>query len=71
MKYKWQLEAMNSVRKTNGCQETGSEWAKDCVLYPADTGAPVLTYIRGGGHEYPAEAPALTVKFFQEHSKAP
>jgi polyhydroxybutyrate depolymerase len=59
--------AMQAVRRINGCEETGEEWAKGCVQYASDKGAPFVSYIHPGDHKYPAEAPALIVKFFKEH----
>jgi polyhydroxybutyrate depolymerase len=31
------------------------------------SGTPVVTFIHPGGHQFPAEAPALVAKFFKEH----
>jgi polyhydroxybutyrate depolymerase len=59
--------AMQAVRRINGCQESGEAWAAGCTLYPSPAGTPFVTFIHPGGHKYPAEAPALIVKFFKEH----
>ena len=59
--------AMNAVRKINGCEETAKEWAKGCLQYATDKGTPFVSFIHPGDHRYPAEAPALIVKFFKEH----
>jgi polyhydroxybutyrate depolymerase len=69
VKFSWQKLTMQQVRKINGCQTEGQEWAKDCTLYPSETEAPFVCYIHNGTHKYPAEGPALIVKFFKEHKK--
>ena len=69
VKYEWQQRGMEALRKLNGCDETGVEWAKNCTLYPSKTGTPVVTLIHPGAHNFPPEAPALFVKFFKEHAK--
>lgn len=68
VKFAWQQQTMNALRKLNECG-AGKPWAKDCTLYESSIGAPVVTFIHPGGHEFPAAAPALIVKFFQEHAK--
>ena len=69
VKYEWQKEGMLALRKLNGCDEMGTEWAPLCTLYPSKTGTPVVTLIHPGAHNFPAEAPPLFVKFFKEHAK--
>jgi polyhydroxybutyrate depolymerase len=59
--------AMSAVRNINGCEETGKEWAKNCLEYPSSKGTPFVSFIHPGDHKYPEEAPALIVKFFKEH----
>ena len=68
VKFAWQSMMIESVRKTNQCGE-GIPWESDCTLYPSKVGAPVVTYITSSGHKFPAEAPALIVKFLKQHSK--
>lgn len=67
VKFAWQQRMMEAVRKVNGCSATGEPWASECMLYPSKNGAPVVTFIHPGGHVVPPAAPALIVKFFQEH----
>jgi polyhydroxybutyrate depolymerase len=69
VRFAGQERTMQVVRRINGCQDTGQEWAKDCTLYSSDKGAPLVSFIHSGDHKYPAEAPALIVKFFKEHSR--
>jgi polyhydroxybutyrate depolymerase len=57
--------AMSAARNINGCEE----WAKNCLEYPSSKGTPFVSFIHPGDHKYPAEAPALIVKFFKEHAR--
>jgi polyhydroxybutyrate depolymerase len=68
--FEMQKRMIERVKELNGCEATGTEWAKGCTLYKSSKGAPVVTFIHPGTHAYPAEAPALIVKFFQEHTRA-
>lgn len=73
VKWAWQKRAMDGLRKLNGCDAEGRAWDKagDLVgtIYASPTGTPVVTLISPGDHKFPAAAPALIVKFFQEHAK--
>ncbi len=64
-----QKKTIAALKDFNGCEADGKEWAKGCTVYASSKGAPVVTFIHGGTHKYPAEAPALIVKFFKEHAK--
>lgn len=72
VKFTVQERAMKVVRKLNGCAAEGTEWAKagpiTGTLYPSQTGTPFVALIYPGTHKYPAEAPALIVKFFKEQT---
>ena len=70
VKFEWQKLTMSAVRKLNGCEAEGKQWATQCTLYPSKTGTPFVAFIHPGGHGFPAEAPALMVKFFKEHPAA-
>jgi polyhydroxybutyrate depolymerase len=63
--------AMSAVRKINGCEDEGKEWAKNCLEYKSDKGTPFVSFIHPGDHKYPTEAPALIVKFFKQHVRQP
>jgi polyhydroxybutyrate depolymerase len=65
-KFDWQKLTMDGLRKLNRCGE-GRPWESCCTLYPSDIGAPVVTYIHPGRHEFPTNAAASIVKFFKEH----
>ncbi len=69
VKFAWQELTMQRVRKINRCQEGSKTWAQNGTLYPSETGAPFVSYIHDGTHKYPAEGPALIVRFFKEHVK--
>jgi polyhydroxybutyrate depolymerase len=68
VKFEWQQATMGRLREINQCGE-GQPWAEKCTLYPSKIGAPVVTFIHPGGHQFVAEEPALIVKFFKEHAK--
>lgn len=69
VKYVWQEQMIAAVKTLNGCTAEGTEWADGCLEYPSATGTPLVVYLHSGGHKYPAEGPALIVKFFKEHAK--
>ncbi len=61
-------QAIQTVRRHNGCAEQSEPWGSGCTLYPSTQNAPVVTFIHPGGHAVPAEAPELIVKFFKAHA---
>ena len=69
VKFAWQQQMMDRLRKLNQCGE-GQPWEdeKGCTLYSSKTGAPVVTFIHPGTHQYPPAAPAIIVKFFKQHA---
>jgi polyhydroxybutyrate depolymerase len=64
-----QQRTLDHVKKLNGCDQQGEEWAKGCLRYPSKNGNSVVVYLHDEGHKYPEATPALIVKFFQEHAK--
>ena len=70
VKFVWQEATMDRLRKLNGCGE-GQPWGGEpgCLLYPSKIGAPVVTWIHPGKHEFPPTAAALIVKFFKEQAR--
>ncbi|MCX7046943.1 MAG: prolyl oligopeptidase family serine peptidase [Candidatus Sumerlaeota bacterium] len=68
VKYEWQKRMIEALQKFNQCGES-QPWDKGCTLYPSKAGAPVVTFIHPGAHQFVPEAPALIVKFFKEHVK--
>ena len=73
VKFAWQKRAVDLLKKSNGCDAEGAPWAKAGTLtgtqYPSKTGTPLVSVTYPGGHKFPAEAPELITKFFQEHAK--
>jgi len=69
VKFAWQELTITALRRLNQCSADGQSWKKTATLYPSKINAPVATFIYPGPHAYPAQAPALTVAFFQEHAK--
>ncbi len=62
-----QRQAMDTVRRLDGCDPAGTPWADKATLYPSRAGTPVVTYAYPGGHAMDAAEPGLVVRFFQEH----
>jgi len=68
VKFAWQKASIDGLLKLDQCGD-GQPWEKYCTLYSSKIGAPVVTFIHPGGHEYPPEASATIVKFFKENPK--
>jgi len=68
VKFAWQQQMIAALRRLNQCGPA-LPTEKGCVAYPSKLGAPVVTFIHAGGHEFPAGAPPLIVAFFKEHPK--
>jgi polyhydroxybutyrate depolymerase len=68
VKFAWQKMTMEALRKLNECGE-GRPWDKGCTIYESKIGAPVVTFIHPGTHQFPPEAPGLIVKFFKQHAR--
>jgi polyhydroxybutyrate depolymerase len=64
-----QQRTLDRVKKLNGCAAEGEEWGKGCTRYPSKGGTPVVVFLHDNGHRYPAAAPDLIVRFFQEHPR--
>jgi len=67
VRFEWQNRTMEMIRKNNGCALQGEEQGSFCIKYPSRSGTPFVAYIHPGGHEFPAQAPALMVRFFKEN----
>ncbi len=69
VKFDWQQGTMKGLRQLNECGE-GQPWENEkwCTFYPSKLSAPVVTCIHPGAHNFPAEASAMIVKFFQQHA---
>ena len=70
VKFEWQKATMEALRVLNQCGE-GKPWELDanCTIYPSKIGAPVITAIHPGTHQYPTQAPEVIVKFFKSQVK--
>ncbi len=69
VKFAMQQRTLDRVKKLNGCDAKGEEWAKGCLRYPSKDGTPVVVYLHDEGHSYPRGVPDLIVKFFHEQAK--
>ena len=73
VKFTWQQATFAAVKRFNGCGEEGKAWAKegvlDATIFTSTKGAPLVTAIHGGGHEYAKGSTELIVRFFKENPK--
>jgi len=73
VKFDWQKATFAEVRRINGCAEEGKPWAKegvlDATIFTSTKGAPLVTAIHAGGHEYAKGSTELIVRFFKENPK--
>ena len=73
VKFAWQEATFAAVRRFNSCSDEGKPWAKegvlDATIYASAKGAPLVTAIHGGGHEYAKGSTELIVRFFKENPK--
>ena len=67
IKYADQLNAIETARRANGVTGEGAACGDGCTLYDSPGGAPVMTWIHPGGHEYPETTSERIAKFFREH----
>lgn len=73
VKFAWQQATFTAVKKINGCSDEGKPWAKegvlDATIYASSKGAPLVTALHGGGHEYAKGSTELIVRFFKDNPK--
>jgi polyhydroxybutyrate depolymerase len=73
VKFAWQQMTFAAVKRYDGCAEEGKPWAKegvlDATIFASSKGAPLVTAIHGGGHEYAKGSTELIVRFFKENPK--
>lgn len=73
VKWEWQQETMEAVKRLNGCQSEGEPWADDgtltAIAYPSPGGTPFVAVTYRGAHAFPPGTGALIVRFFKEHAK--
>jgi polyhydroxybutyrate depolymerase len=68
VRFAWQKRMIEALLRLDQCEPAPTLTA-GLVTHASKIGAPVVTFIHAGGHEFPAEAPALIVSFFKEHPK--
>ena len=73
VKFTWQQATFAAVKRFNACAEEGKPWAKegvlDATIFASTKGAPLVTAIHSGGHEYAKGSTELIVRFFKENPK--
>lgn len=73
VKFTWQEQTFATVRRVNGCSQTSRPWARtgvlDAVIFSSSKGAPLVTAIHEGGHEYARGSSELIARFFEEHAR--
>ena len=73
VKFTGQQATFAVVKRFNSCTEEGKSWAKegvlDATIFASTKGAPLVTAIHGGGHEYAKGSTELIVRFFKENPK--
>ena len=69
VKFAWQKMMIGAVKRLNDCSREGKEWADSATLYASEGGAPLVTVIHPGGHEFLASAPELIVRFFKSQKR--
>jgi polyhydroxybutyrate depolymerase len=73
VKFAWQQATFAAVRRFNACSDEGNPYAKEGVLeatlFPSTKGAPLVTAIHRGGHEYPKGSSELIARFFKENPR--
>jgi polyhydroxybutyrate depolymerase len=64
VKYAWQRRTFEGLCKHFSCAPVRRE-ASGCLVAEASSGTQIVAYVHPGAHQFPAEAPALIVKFFR------
>ena len=64
-----QQAAIEKGKEVNGVTGKGTSCGTGCTLYGSAGGAPVMTWIHSGGHEYPESTSERIAKFFREHPR--
>lgn len=62
-----QKDAIEVAKRANGVTGPGESCGEGCTLFSSRQGAPVMTWIHPGGHDYPAVTSARIVAFFRQH----
>ena len=67
--FRSQQDTIETARKINGATAKGESCGQGCTLYKG-SGAPVMTWIHSGGHDYPDGTSERIVAFFKQHPMA-
>ena len=62
-----QQVAIEAAKRVNGATGKGAPCGSGCTLFESPSGAPVMTWIHPGGHEYPESTSERIATFFREH----
>lgn len=73
VKYEWQKLTFAAVKKINACDEKPKHWAEAGTLkgeiFTSSKGAPLVTVVHAGKHEYPKGASELIIRFLKEQTR--
>lgn len=73
VRFAWQKATFAAVRRFNACTDEGKPYAKEggleATLFTSTKGAPLVTAIHQGGHEYPKGSSELITRFFKENPR--
>ena len=62
-----QQDAIETAKRVDGVTGKGASCGNGCTMYGSPVGAPVMTWIHAGGHEYPESTSERIAKFFRDH----
>ena len=72
VKFEWQQATFTAVKKINGCAESPQSWGEasglKAELFTSSKGAPLVTVVHSGKHEYPPGAGELIIRFLKENT---
>ena len=66
-----QQDAIETAKRVDGVTGKGASCGTGCTVYGSPVGAPVMTWIHAGGHEYPESTSERIAKFFRDHPMKP
>lgn len=73
VKYEWQKLTFAAVKKINACDDKPKPWAEVGALkgeiFASSKGAPLVTVVHTGKHEYPKGASELIIRFLKEQAR--
>jgi polyhydroxybutyrate depolymerase len=66
-----QQAAIETAKRVNRASGRGAPCGRGCTLFAPPDGAPVMTWIHSGGHEYPQGTSERIAAFFRDHPRKP